>query len=591
MPAQSRNWYFEPGPFNDDDGGETGDDSREDDPLIGVSAWSPEVLQRHGARVLDPGSAEDVYESREPGSAGHRARKPRPTAYRARTLLIPASLAQSPDIEAAINHVLGGVGMRIVVPEERREFRSRAADDLRQLPRPVVLEPAAPEPGKLALPVVVDAWVALQALRAAADAAQDDAVLSRDVVGQIRLEHLLVGWSIIGEPSSGGHPLTGPGVADSYVCGSGDTRAPVAVCLDAPARRPLEECGSRRRSVVAVLDTGVRAHPWLDVAPDPDPAVRYVTVPDGFVAVDKNMQATIYLEDQSAPQSDQPRQLIKDPWDRPVTANPLVGELDEATGHGSFIAGIVRQVAPDAQVLAIRVMHSDDVVYESTLINALALIADRVAFAQAGHMEDMVDVVSLSLGYYDESPADALYTSGLWLVIERLLGMGVAIFASAGNSATSQMCFPAAFAVSSAPGPVRLISVGALNPNGTKALFSNDGQWVRAWADGAEVVSTFPVDINGSYMPPVKVPARPRQGKRPVDREALDPDDFSCGFATWSGTSFSAPLLAGVLAAQLLENAVDESGPALDEPGVDAARMRVEAALSAVRDRGADRDG
>lgn len=579
MPAQIRNWYFEPGPFNDDDRGETGDAGRDDDPLTGVSAWSPEVLQRHGARVLDPSSAADVHESREPGSAGHRVRTPRPTAYRARTLLIPANLAHNADVVAAINGVLAGVGMSIAVPEERRRFSSGAAGELGQLPRPVVLEPAPPEPGKLALPVVVDAWTALKALQAAADAAQGDAVLSRDVVGQIRLEHLLVGWPIIGEPSSGGHPLTGPGVADSYVCGSGDTRAPVAVCLDAPARRPLEDCGSRRRPVVAVLDTGVRAHPWLDVGPD------------GFVAVDEAMQITIYQEDLSAPQSDQPRQLIKDPWDRPVTGNPLVGELDEATGHGTFIAGIVRQVAPDARVLAIRVMHSDDVVYESTLINALTLIADRVAFAQAGHMEDMVDVVSLSLGYYDESPADALYTSGLWQIIERLLGMGVAIFASAGNSATSQMCFPAAFAVSPAPGPVRLISVGALNPNGTKALFSNDGQWVRAWADGAAIVSTFPVDINGSCMPPVRVPARERPGKLTVDREALDLDDFRRGFATWSGTSFSAPLLAANLAAQLLENAVDESGPALDQPGEEAARTRVAAALIAMRDRGADRDG
>jgi len=589
MPAQRRNWYFEPGPVNDDDRGETGDDGRDDDPLVGVSAWSPEVLQRHGARVLDPSSAEDVYESREPGSAGHRARTPRPTAYRARTLLIPANLTRNTEIVDAIRGVLAGVHMSIRVPEERRRFRSSAAEDLSQVPRPVVLVPAAPEEGELALPVVVDAWTALQALRAAAAVAPDDAVLSKRVVSQIRLEHLLVGWSIIGEPSSGGHPLTGPGVADSYVCGSGDTRAPVAVCLDAPARRPLEDCGSRRRPVVAVLDTGVRAHPWLDIVPDP--VHRYGTEPDGFVEVDEPMQITIYEEDRSAVwEGDRPRHLIRDPWDRPVTANPLVGELDEATGHGSFIAGIVRQVAPDARVLAIRVMHSDDVVYESTLIDALTLIADRVAYAQAGNMADMVDVVSLSLGYYDESPADALYSSGLWLVIERLLGMGVAVFASAGNSATSQMCFPAAFAVSPAPGPVPLISVGALNPNGTKALFSNDGWWVRAWADGAAVVSTFPVDINGSRMPPVRVPARDHPGKRSVDREALDPDDFRGGFATWSGTSFSAPLLAGILAAQLLKNAAGGSGPALDEPGEEAASERTRAALTAMREGGADRD-
>jgi hypothetical protein len=35
-------------------------------------------------------------------------------------------------------------------------------------------------------------------------------------------------------------------------------------------------------------------------------------------------------------------------------------------------------------------------------------------------------------------------------------------------------------------------------------------------------------------------------------RSTLDPDDFSCGFGTWSGTSFSAPVLAGEIAEDLL---------------------------------------
>jgi subtilisin family serine protease len=36
-------------------------------------------------------------------------------------------------------------------------------------------------------------------------------------------------------------------------------------------------------------------------------------------------------------------------------------------------------------------------------------------------------------------------------------------------------------------------------------------------------------------------------------RETIDPDDFSSGFGTWSGTSFAAPILAGQLAQCLVD--------------------------------------
>ena len=263
---------------------------------------------------------------------------------------------------------------------------------------------------------------------------------------------------------------------------------------------------------------------------------------------DPGIQAVVYAEASfaAAEQGDASRQLIADAWDGPAAGDPLVGELNDATGHGTFIAGIVRQAAPDARVLSLRIMHSDDVVYEGDLLCALALLADRIAAAEDGSMAEMVDVVSLSLGYFDESAADVTYSSGLWQVIQVLLDLGVAVVAAAGNYSTSRRFYPAAFSLQ--PSPVPVISVGALNPNGSKALFSDGGRWVRAWAAGAAVVSSYPDDVNGSLTPQVRVRTRVdglAPGDGPPDaREGLDPDDFRGGFAVWSGTSFAAPLIA-----------------------------------------------
>jgi hypothetical protein len=604
MPPPIRNWYFEPELARPGAGRADADDGV----APGLACLPASALGQHGARLLNPSDAPTI-----PVSARDRwPSRPSSTVYRARTLLIPADLLRNGAVVRALDAALAAVGMSIVLPDlDSRPVRSAgaAAEALGRLPRIVGLVPAAPEPGRPAVPVVVDAWTALQTLRAAAgtagtadsDAEAEDAVLTPDVVGRIGLEHLLAGSAvsprafiegndvpgvavpasaITGNPFTEGNAVGGPGSAGSYAY-SGDTRAPVAVCLRAPARRMREALGCRR-PVVAVLDTGIRPHPWLDVRPGA--ADRYLLDPaDGFVMDDPGMQAAIYENARYAAdqQGDYARQLIADAWDGPAAGDPLVGELNDATGHGTFIAGIVRQAAPDARVLAIRIMHSDDVVYEGDLICALALLADRIAAAEQGSMAEMVDVVSLSLGYFDESSADVTDSSGLWQVIRLLLDLGVPVVAAAGNYSTRRRFFPAAFSLE--PSPVPVISVGALNPNGSKALFSDGGDWVRAWAAGAAVVSTYPDDVNGSLTAQVKVDPQPGgvppQRGRPDDREALDPDDFRGGFATWSGTSFAAPLIAAQIAARLLEQAAAHS---VDRAGGQAAADRTLAALAAL---------
>jgi subtilisin family serine protease len=129
-----------------------------------------------------------------------------------------------------------------------------------------------------------------------------------------------------------------------------------------------------------------------------------------------------------------------------------------------------------------------------------------------------------------------------------------------------------------------VLSVGALNPNGTKAIFSNDGRWVVAWALGASVISTYPTDVDASRTPDLRVPGnRLPPAAVPPGREALDPNDFSGGFADWSGTSFAAPYGAALIARSLLEGAErPASGLRLDSPGTAQKRGRAVAAVATV---------
>jgi serine protease len=56
---------------------------------------------------------------------------------------------------------------------------------------------------------------------------------------------------------------------------------------------------------------------------------------------------------------------------------------------------------------------------------------------------------------------------------------------------------------------------------------------------GAQLLSASPTTFDAALQPTARTDW---QGHR---RESLDPDDFSSGFAVWSGTSFAAPAFLG----------------------------------------------
>ncbi|MGB3829421.1 MAG: S8 family serine peptidase [Ornithinimicrobium sp.] len=301
---------------------------------------------------------------------------------------------------------------------------------------------------------------------------------------------------------------------------SGGGRRPVSLITpSAPSGRRR----TRRRPVVVIPDTGIGRHPWFE---DPDMVSREVIVGGVRLGIDGPMNVS--------PQAG---------------GNRLDGRVPRYAGHGTFIAGIVRQRCPSARIEGIRVMDDEGGLQERLLINTLVALLIRQAVAIThGRTEDIFDVLSLSLGYYHEEPGDERTDPVLGGLLRELGSWGVAVVASAGNDGTTAPFHPASFAGQATElrnDSVPLVSVGALNPNGSLAHFSNSGPWVSCERLGVEVVSTLPTDLQGTDQP------SERGNRAGRDRGALDPDDFSSGFGTWSGTSFAAPLLAGQLAEHL----------------------------------------
>src|ERR1700689_3269778 len=102
MPQSTRNWYFEPEPVPRNAGSADDDDGS----APGLTCVPAALLQRHGARLLNPSDAPAIPGPRRAGLAA----APKPTVYRARTLLIPADLLRDEAVVRAINAALAPVG-------------------------------------------------------------------------------------------------------------------------------------------------------------------------------------------------------------------------------------------------------------------------------------------------------------------------------------------------------------------------------------------------------------------------------------------------------------------------------------------------
>jgi len=479
-----------------------------------------EILQRYSARTLDPVEAVRL--------AGDDLR---PTSYVAGSLLIPLSLLNDDELRRAAGEEAEKLGFRL--RPDGRSFRTaselaRYADPDRGFPADFAVTVRIVPTGAIATPP--DAWVVLQRLRARLGRERVAPLGLDHVIPAIRPAHEGVG---LGE-TGGGAPTGGSG----YVL-NGRTRVPASVVMPRPARRPddfFEDSATDERPVVAMLDSGCGEHPWLD-------GVVVTGLLDVFGDVIGDSDPAT------------------DPEVGGDITGPLDGALDWIAGHGTFAAGLVHQACPDATILSSRVLHADGVATESDVNRALQQLLLLLLRFQNGDGGRRVDVLSLSLGYYHETAEDALADGPLRRLLEAFGRRGVAVVAAAGNESTLREMFPAAFAphAGSTPPPdvVPVVSVGAENPDGTIALFSNSGDWVTTFAAGGLVLSTLPTTLNAGSDAPARLVDRPT-GRERAD---VDPDDYSSGFALWSGTSFSAPIVAGRIAAELLRASIGGDSP------------------------------
>ena len=165
------------------------------------------------------------------------------------------------------------------------------------------------------------------------------------------------------------------------------------------------------------------------------------------------------------------------------------GHADEAFGHGTHVAGIVHLVAPDARLLAVRVLDEDGA---GNLLRVVAGV--RWAIHQGAK------VINLSLGSLRRSEA-----------VERALedaeSQGIVVVVSDGNwGSDTPVEFPA-----SSPS---VAAIAAVDASGNAADFSSYGANVALAAPGVAIRSTYP----------------------------------GGDFRLWSGTSMSAPFVAGACA-------------------------------------------
>lgn len=201
------------------------------------------------------------------------------------------------------------------------------------------------------------------------------------------------------------------------------------------------------------------------------------------------------------------------PWwaDGSVTGDeehPPADPADIELGHGTFVAGVIKQVAPRARVV----------------VKGLGPVANLTDWAVANAMVELATrdgaaVINVSLATCAPPGVPPLPMEAAVRTIEAACGDDVVIVAAAGNDRASDPPYPAGL-----PG---VVAVGATSGDAA-ARYSNHGPWVDVCAEGTWKSAYFDGDV-------------------PVFAGTPSAGPYE-GFARWRGSSFSSAVVTGRIA-------------------------------------------
>ena len=146
-----------------------------------------------------------------------------------------------------------------------------------------------------------------------------------------------------------------------------------------------------------------------------------------------------------------------------ATEQDLPYYMNDMTGHGTAIAGIIHDIAPNAEIYSVRIMDSDNKATLSRVVEGIYWCIDND-----------IDIINMSFGTTVESAV-------LEKAIQDANEAGILMVSSAGNGDTAGVEYPAAYE--------DVIAVGSVDTSAKKTEESAVGEEVELVAPGEQILS------------------------------------------------------------------------------------------------------